>query len=60
MEAELALIEPSRRESVKKKKKKKTKRLRHGTDAPAAVLDAAPRVGLQCGTLPAAKVLHSF
>ena len=53
IEAELTRIEPSRCESEEKKK------LRRGTDALAAVSDAAPCVGLRCGTLPAASMLHS-
>ena len=47
---------PSRHESQKKKKKKK---IRHSTNARAVVSVAAPRVGLWCGTLPAALVLPS-
>ena len=36
----------------------KKKKLRRSTDVRAAVLDAAPRVGPWCGTLPATSVLH--
>ena len=47
-----ARIEPSRSEFEKKK-------FRRGIDARATASDAASRVGLGCGTLPAAFVLSS-
>ena len=62
IKADLARIEPRRRESsrVGTNPRKKKKKHRRGTDMRVTTSDAASRVGRGCGTLPVVFVLSSL